>query len=334
MVLPKIAVSLVPVFIFLAALIFLDSYKLVRLSSVLKAILVGWIVSAVSLLLNSGILELSKIDVTYVSRYVAPVTEEALKAVFIIYLIRSKRVGFMVDSAIYGFAIGTGFAFIENIYYLYTLENSNILLWIIRGFGTAVIHGGTTAIFGIISKSISDRMSSDRLRIFMPGLALVIVVHSIFNHFILPPLLTTVTVVVILPLLLVIVFDQSEKATRNWLGVGMDADIELMEVITTGGISETRIGRYLESLKGRFPGAVVADMLCLLRLHTELALRAKGILLMRKTGYEIGADPEIKEKFDELRYLEKSIGTTGKLAILPFLHTGSRDLWQIYMLRK
>jgi hypothetical protein len=30
--------------------------------------------------------------------------------------------------------------------------------------------------------------------------------------------------------------------------------------------------------------------------------------------------------------LEKNIGKTGKLAIAPFLHTGSRDLWQLHLL--
>ncbi|MFQ5452991.1 MAG: hypothetical protein ACE5D6_02245, partial [Candidatus Zixiibacteriota bacterium] len=99
---------------------------------------------------------------------------------------------------------------------------------------------------------------------------------------------------------------------------------------------ETRIGIYLESLKNRFPGGVVADMLCLLRINLELALRAKGILLMRETGFRVNsiADPEITDKFNELKYLEKSIGKTGKLAILPFLQTSSHDLWQIHMLRK
>ena len=48
--------------------------------------------------------------------------------------------------------------------------------------------------------------------------------------------------------------------------------------------------------------------------------------IVREQGGSIAPDPEIKAKFEELRYLEKSIGTTGLLAIDPFLHTSSRDL--------
>ncbi|MEK6571657.1 MAG: hypothetical protein AABZ61_09815, partial [Bacteroidota bacterium] len=88
------------------------------------------------------------------------------------------------------------------------------------------------------------------------------------------------------------------------------------------------------SLKNRFPGELVADMLCLLRLQVELSIRAKGILLMREAGFRVTPDPEIKEKFTELAYLEKSIGKTGQLAILPFIHTSSRELWQLHMLGK
>jgi len=53
---------------------------------------------------------------------------------------------------------------------------------------------------------------------------------------------------------------------------------------------------------------------------------------MRQSGFDPASDPEIKTKFEELEYLQKSIGKTGKLAILPFLRTSSRDLWQLYLI--
>ena len=42
----------------------------------------------------------------------------------------------------------------------------------------------------------------------------------------------------------------------------------------------------------------------------------------------------LKGTFEELRYLKKSIGRTGLLAIDPFLHTSTRDLWQLNMLNE
>ncbi len=63
-----------------------------------------------------------------------------------------------------------------------------------------------------------------------------------------------------LPLLLVGVFQRSERATRDWLGRGLDGEVEALEQILEGHVAGTRIGRYLESLRTRFPSAVVAEL--------------------------------------------------------------------------
>lgn len=327
--LAKIAISLIPVFVFLVALIFLDSFKLVSLRSVLVAVGAGLVAALGCLFINGWLSSAIALEKLTYSRYVAPLIEEAAKALFIIYLIRWKRVGFMVDAAIYGFAMGAGFSLVENLYYLYDLQNAHLAVWVIRGFGTAAIHATTMAGFGIISKRISDEYSSGKLRVFIPGFAVAVVVHSLFNHFVLAPVWTTLILLVVLPLLIVVIFERSERGTRHWLGVGFDADQELLKILTTGLITESRIGKYLESLQAKFPGEVVADMFCLLRIHTELALRAKGILMMQQAGIKTPDDPEIQEKIKEMKFLEKSIGKTGMLAILPFLHKSGRDYWQL-----
>jgi hypothetical protein len=93
------------------------------------------------------------------------------------------------------------------------------------------------------------------------------------------------------------------------------------------------VGRYLTQLKEKFQGPVVADLVCYLRLHTELALRAKGVLMMRESGFEVPIDEPTREKFVEMTYLEKSIGPTGRRALQPMLHMSHKDLWQLYMLK-
>ena len=70
----------------------------------------------------------------------------------------------------------------------------------------------------------------------------------------------------------------------------------------------------------------------MLRVHLELSIKAKGLLIMREAGFSVPPGPEISEMFSELQYLEKSIGPTGKLALAPILHNSSRDLWQFHFL--
>ncbi|HLF15718.1 MAG TPA: PrsW family glutamic-type intramembrane protease [Bacteroidota bacterium] len=330
-----IAVSLLPVFLFLVALVLLDSYKLVKLHEVVGAIIFGALSAVVALFVNTFIAQFIPPGMYIMPRYVAPVTEEILKSVFIVYLIRSGKVGFMVDAAIMGFAAGAGFAFMENVYYLQTVGgNSSTVVWLIRGFGTAVMHGGTAAMMATITKNLADRASVPRAWLVAPGVLTAMLIHSLFNHFPFPPEYMTAVLLFGLPPIMVLVFQQSEKSTREWLGVGFDTDATLLEAINTGVVSETKVGQYLLTLRSNFPGELVADMLCMLRIHLELSIRAKGILLMREHGFETKEEPDIGDKFAELDYLEKSVGKTGMLAIKPFLHTTHRDLWQLYMIGK
>ena len=330
----RILIGLAPVVAFLAALVVLDSYKLVKLRHVVATGAAGMLVAAIAYFVNGYVLESWDVDFTTYTRYIAPLIEEALKALVIVALIRMHRVGFLVDAAIFGFAVGTGFALVENVAYLEQFPDASMGTWMVRGFGTAIMHGGATAIFAMVGLAMLDRQGRAGLRAFVPGYAIAAVLHSAFNHFFLSPRLSTLGVAIVMPVLLYVVFERSEKALGQWLGTGFDADTEMLELINSGKLSDSRVGRYLTTLKESFKGPVVADLLCYVRLHTELALRAKGVLMMRENGFDVPIDQVTRDKFTEMRYLEGSIGRTGLLAIQPMLHMSHKDLWQLYMLGK
>jgi RsiW-degrading membrane proteinase PrsW (M82 family) len=326
--------GLLPVLSFLAALLYLDSYKLVNIRWVIGVIGAGSVTAIISYPLNSIAIDLTAMDFSNFTRYVSPFIEEALKGAVIVMLIRRNRIGFLVDAAIFGFAVGAGFAILENLYYLQLLPDTALGTWIVRGFGTAIMHGGSTAIFAVSARALISQKSSRNDLLMLPGFMVAVVTHSIFNHFFLSPIQTTLGFLVFLPLLAAVIFSQSEKAVEEWLDVGFDADTELLELINSGDFSNSKVGMYLHSLKEKFHGPIVADLLCYLRLHVELSMRAKGILMMRESGFFNEVGEETKAKLQEMKYLEKSIGTTGKLAIRPFLQMSRKDLWQFYMLSK
>ena len=329
----KVLVSLLPVLAFLSGLIYLDSFKLVKPTAVIRAIGAGGVAALAAMVVNGWLLSGLLQDRVALTLYAAPVVEEISKAAYLIYLLRSHRVGFLVDAAIFGFCIGTGFSLVENVYYLFSRPGADLYLWVIRGFGTALMHGAATAIVGIAAKALMDLGRSLPLAL-LPGLAASALLHSLFNHFFISPSLTTVAILILVPAVMVFVFSQSERSTRNWLGVGFDTDRDLLEMTTTGNLMDNKVGAYLKSLQENFPGEVVADMLCMLRIHAELSVKAKGIILMREAGFDVPPEPGVPEAFRELQYLEKSIGKTGKLALSPFMHMTDRELWQLHMLRQ
>lgn len=330
----SLAIGLVPVLLFLGALVLLDSYKLMTRRSVLAAIAAGCVAAALCYVANRFAIGTLRIRSTMLTLIFAPSLEETVKAFYVVAMIRLHRVGFMVDAGILGFAVGTGFALVENVSYAGALQLAGPSVWLVRGLGTAVMHGSATAIVGIVSKDLTDRRARLGWLRFVPGLAIAIAAHSAFNHLDRNPLLATAFLLLVMPLLVFLVFERSERVTRDWLGTGLDLDVDLLEQILNGELMETRVGCYLHSLRERFAGPVVADMLCLLRIHLELSARAKGMMIARAAGIEVPADPDVRANFDELRYLEKSIGPTGRIAILPFVRTSSRDLWHIHALEK
>ncbi|MBK6406369.1 MAG: PrsW family intramembrane metalloprotease [Holophagales bacterium] len=170
------ALALVPVSVFLGGLVLLDSFKLVPLQAVLRLILAGAFAAFVAARLHGGLLDGEFVSGVTLSRHVAPVTEELFKALPLLYLLARRRVGFLVDAAILGFAVGTGFALVENVEYLRALGKGSVFLWIVRGFGTAVLHGATTSILAVVAKGLEDRHPRGGIAVALPGLAVAVAI--------------------------------------------------------------------------------------------------------------------------------------------------------------
>ena len=108
------------------------------------------------------------------------------------------------------------------------------------------------------------------------------------------------------------VFDRSEKATREWVGAGLDLDLELLDLVLSEHFQATRLGNYLRELRSRFEGPVVADMFCLLRLELELSVQAKARIMARNAGLEMPVDDDLHESLAEREFpaaLDRSDGT-------------------------
>jgi RsiW-degrading membrane proteinase PrsW (M82 family) len=328
----RVAIGLTPVLLFLSALSMMDSYKLVPRRRIYSALLAGALGAFLCYQFNTLVFQHAGDNQDRYAFLGAPVVEELAKAAYWIFLIATARVAFLVDSAICGFATGAGFALIENIFYLHVLEGKSIGVWLLRGFGTAVMHGGVAALGAMISVYLAETRQWRGVRMFAPGLLCAIALHSLFNLGIVSPVVSTAITVAGLPVILAAAFYMSERSLRQWLGGKMDRDLDMLNMIDRGEFHQTRSGAYLLSLRDAFPAEIRADMLCLIHLNIELSVRAKSELLFREAGLEPPPDTELLSRLNELRYLEKSIGPTGMLALRPLLSQTPRDLWELHRL--
>jgi len=330
----NVALAFVPVLLFVLALQLMDSFKLVHRTAVFSALLVGGAVALACAGLHEWLDPALGLSPVAFSRYIAPITEEASKAAFLVSLIALRRVGFLVDAAVQGFAVGAGFALVENVTYLQAFGDAPLLLWLVRGLGTAMLHGATTTIFAIVTRTVADRHPDHVLLAAAPGLAAAVAVHSAFNHVPLPPVAMTLLLMIALPALVLLVFQRSEAATREWVVAGLDIDVELLHLVSSEAFGYTRFGQYLKRLRETFGGPVVLDMICLLRLQLELSVQAKAMLMAREAGLEVPMDQDLPAALEELDSLEKAIGPTGLLALKPLQVTSHRDDWHRFLLTR
>ena len=131
-----------------------------------------------------------------------------------------------------------------------------------------------------------------------------------------------------------LIYEASANLIHEWLEIDFDAEEELLELIREGKLTHSKAGRFLLDLRDSFDGATVADMLCYIRLHTELSLRAKSVLMAREFGREIPIEQDVRDKLTEMDSLRKSIGRIGFLAMAPYFHLSRKDLWELFLLEQ
>ncbi len=130
--------------------------------------------------LNNILLDSFHNDVFYVTTTITPVTEEIVKMLPILYfaiVINDDR-HILIPNA---FALGVGFALLENMVILIqNIETVTILWAFVRGFGSGLVHGICTVMVGWGISYIKKRR-----KFFFCGtfalLSAAIIYHAIYN---------------------------------------------------------------------------------------------------------------------------------------------------------
>ena len=328
----KALIALLPVIVLIVVLHRLDSHRLLGTRFMLRVFLAGGLIAILCSLVNALALHFWTVEFTHYTRYVGPLIEETLKALVLVYLFRSNRIGFLIDAGILGFTVGAGFSFVENLYYLGQVHDAHYAVWMVRGFGTAIMHGGATALFAIISEVMTERHLKMNPLLYVPGLIVAFLLHSIFNHFPVSPILATAVTLLILPTILFLLFERNEATIHNFLEMDFAAHRRLLRQIQHGEFSGCEAGRFLHDMQQKLAAPVADEMIRYFCLHTELVLSAESILLAREKGIDINIGGEIQSKLREMHELEAHIGTAGLRALRPHLQFTAKDMWEIHLL--
>lgn len=151
-----------------------------RSRRIMWSLCLGCLACLLASFINTMIYTKSGCSNFYLSTTIAPVIEETLKfiPVLLLSVLISKNKYTLVPLA---FAVGIGFAILENSYMLMQFSATSSLFWIlIRGIGTGLMHGICTIITGFgISIANTDR----RIRVVgsMSALFLAMMFHGAYN---------------------------------------------------------------------------------------------------------------------------------------------------------
>ncbi len=115
-------------------------------------------------------------------QFIAPVAEEILKALVLIYLVRRPKFTYFVDGAIYGFAAGMGFAIVENWSYVISYGDAGLSVAVGRVISTNLVHATGCALVGIALGYARFQRYSGRVLLLSLGLAVAMSVHIAFNN--------------------------------------------------------------------------------------------------------------------------------------------------------
>jgi RsiW-degrading membrane proteinase PrsW (M82 family) len=337
----KALIALAPVFALLFILDRLDAFDLITYSDIAVLIAVGGVLAIVSYFAGVGATEAGLTFQTY-SRFAAPAVEELLKALPIIFLFARNRLGFKVDAAIAGFAVGAGFSMVESGWYLSVLEGANVSAWIVRGFGTAIMHGGVTALFAIISHEMTERQAEARAAhyrfnalLFLPGLIVAIALHALFNLLEPMPLVAMGATLLLIPATIFFALARNDRATREWLAADHAAHTQMLSEIRAGQFAESARGHAVKAAAAHLGSKkAVVDVVAYAELKTELILRAEELILAAQAGAPAEIGEGEREKFKRLRDLERKLGRTAVATIGAQLGFTRNDLWELSQLRK
>lgn len=187
------AVAIFLPLLFLYIIYALDLYSSGSFRTVATCFVWGLVAFGLAYLLNTAAKDLflqrqlgmsSAAAFVWVVILVAPIIEEIVKSLALVYFGRRPDFTYFVDGAIYGFAAGIGFSILENLFYISRTSSGSegALLVISRSFSTCLMHGSASALVGVSIGRFRYGHGSTRLLSLGLGWGVAMALHAGFNR--------------------------------------------------------------------------------------------------------------------------------------------------------
>ena len=321
----------IPLF-FLGIIRKFDFYQTGQFQTILLSLVLGGIAYAPAAFINNTLGYSKLLDHNTIERFIAPVLEETLKALVLIYLVRRSQFTYTVDGALYGFATGIGFAVAENVEYITQAPSFAVVVALQRVFSANLVHAFSSAIIGI-ALGIS-RLETPKIRWLFStfGWLLAIGQHMLFNILIgrdgTHPVIFFLSV---LPGILFMFYfmQRGKRQARGWIKekLGMESRVTRGEVALVDHLADPEDALY--PVVERFGVETANQVEQLLYLQTHIGIKSKALDGLRDNDMMYKAvEAEINEMRKKMKKIQNEIGVYPMLFVRGLFTDEMVSVWE------
>jgi RsiW-degrading membrane proteinase PrsW (M82 family) len=311
----------------------LDLYGMGAFRTVLLCFAWGGVAFALAYYVNTATMTYNLVSFDTFRRFSAPVIEEILKSLILIYLVRRPNFTYFVDGAIYGFAAGVGFAIFENYFYIFGHTSAALGLAVGRVISTNLVHATGSALIGIAIGLARFEKSWPRLGYALAGYALAMSLHVGFNNLVTRDVGSLLLVYAAAvgfagTGLIVMTIRRGLEEEKGWIEekLGAADRVTTSEAAVVNQLQ--KVDDLLAPIKQKFGAAKAAEIEKFLTLQARL-----GIL--RKTLDKLANDPKMAQavstQMDDLRKqmddTRRAVGAYCMLYVRNIFPADSSPLW-------
>ena len=268
---------------------------------------------------------------------VAPIVEEILKSLLLLYFVRQPDFTYFVDGAIYGFAIGVAFAVVENLLYLSQLPPTAHLLTglglaVTRAFSTSLMHGSASALVGVALGRFRFGRGRTRFAALALGWGAAMALHLAFNNLISSNLGGwTVVLAVLLGLSGValngLLIRWGLREERVWLQETLDQRVGVSRGEAAVVQELAQLDRLLAPVAERFGAEKRRQVETFLRRQAQLGLKHKVEALTPDPQLRAAMTAEVAALRREVDDLRRTIGVYCMSYVRSILPSTGEPLW-------
>jgi hypothetical protein len=224
--------------------------------------------------------------------------------------------------------------------YLTRFPELTASVWMVRGLGTAVMHGTTLAILAVIAHEFAERETREATREyqfnllwFIPGWLAAVALHTLFNQFPDRPLLAMTGILLFAPLAIMAIFKFGASEAQQWLAVERDTHRAQLDILRSGKFPEDASGKRIGALAQRADARTAERIREYCEGLTALVLTAEDTLLQQSSDSD-RVSVDAAATFKRVDELKRQLGPSTLAALTPLLPFSRNDYWELSELKE